>query len=138
MAPEVTDDQSTQNQNSDKDQIESGNISTKRHPEGILSDTRTRSAWDAADAAEVKSGLQRIISSAERVTGCDLPYLRVLMPPGPRGVQIRLLSPLSSQAHSLRPSPQAKGRFIKTRTSRHESSCSSFVTNLITLYRCII
>ncbi|KAL6113876.1 uncharacterized protein ACO6RY_04770 [Pungitius sinensis] len=92
--------------------------------ESILCSSIT--VWYAAATAKDKGGLQRVIYSAERVIGCNLPSLQDLFASRTLKRARKIVADPSHPGHDLFvPLPSGRRlRSIRTKTSRHMNSFS--------------
>ena len=99
--------------------------------ESILTSSIT--IWYAAAPAKDKRRLQRIIRSAEKVIGCNLPSLQDLYASRTLRRAGKIVADPSHPGHKLFQSlPSGRRlRSIRTRTSRHKNSFFPSATGLI-------
>ena len=99
--------------------------------ESILTSSIT--IWYAAATAKDKSRLQRVIQSAEKVIGCNLPSLQDLDSSTTLRRAGKIVADPSHPGHQLFESlPSGRRlRTIKTKTSRHKNSFFPSAVSLI-------
>ncbi|KAF7649123.1 hypothetical protein LDENG_00146500, partial [Lucifuga dentata] len=103
--------------------------------ESILTSSIT--VWYAAATTKDKGRLQRIIRSAERVIGCNLPSLQDLYTSRTRRRAEKIVADPSHPGHHLfEPLPSGRRLWsIKTKTSRHKNSFFPTAVGLISQTR---
>ncbi|KAK9529332.1 hypothetical protein VZT92_013434 [Zoarces viviparus] len=88
--------------------------------------------WYAASTAKDKGRLQRIIRSAEKVIGCNLPSLQDLSTLRTLKRARRIVADPAYPGHKLFvPLPSRRLRSIRTKTSRHRNSFFPSAVGLI-------
>ncbi|KAK0139235.1 hypothetical protein N1851_024165 [Merluccius polli] len=99
--------------------------------ESILTSSIT--IWYAAATAKDKGRLQRVIRSAEKVIGCNLPLLQDLYTSGTLGRAGKIVADPSHPGHKLFETlPSGRRlRSIRTKTSRHKNCFFPSATSLI-------
>ncbi len=99
--------------------------------ESILTSSIT--IWYAAATAKEKGRLKRVICSAEKVIGCNLPSLQDLYTSRIMKRAVKIVADTSHPGHNLFEAlPSGRRlRSIRTRTSRHKNSFFPSVTALI-------